>query len=167
MGLAALMYVQDYDERFVRTNNNLGAVGLYDLPNGTPSTSADMLRMYQIFPYMKNAQIFNCPSATATWSTTAYDSSGSYGYNPHMAGMAMAAVDSPSELIMMNDCTYYLGDWDTNDNGDNSDFPSIVHNEGANTVLVDGHAKWYKGSVIAYFDTADHAAPPAPDMWNP
>ncbi len=167
MGLAGLMYVQDYDELMFRTNNNVGAVGLYLLPNGQPSNSVNMLWPYQIFPYVKNAQVYDCPSYSNHWSTTAYDSSFGYGFNPWISGVALAQFAQPTLTVMLCDSDYYLVDWDANVNSDNSNDPADRHNEGANYVHMDGHAKWHQATELAYTDGLEHATPPAPDAWHP
>lgn len=167
LGLAGLMYMQDYDEVMFDYNNVVANPPGYKLPNGTTSTSANMLWMYQIYPYANNAELFNCPSTTERWSTSAYDASFGYGLNSHILEVPLARFDAVSQTIMMADSNYYLVDWDTRSGGDNDDPPANRHNEGANAVHMDGHAKWYKGGTISYLDNADHANPPDPDTWHP
>ncbi|NLO07124.1 MAG: prepilin-type N-terminal cleavage/methylation domain-containing protein [candidate division WS1 bacterium] len=166
LGLAGLMYAQDYDETTVRTNNNLGAVGLYTLPSGAVSTSADMLWMYQIYPYVMNSQIFDCPSSSTNWTPAAYSSSLGYGYNVLAAGMPLVRFQAVADTIMLADSAYYCVDWDIRDT-DNTDPVANRHNEGANVAHMDGHAKWHKGGTISWLDGAVHAAPPTPDLWTP
>jgi prepilin-type N-terminal cleavage/methylation domain-containing protein len=73
IGLASLMYVQDYDETFPwlmqdgRTNDN--STGLSkNLPFGPPNWSVDINKKRGLFmeyvfqPYIKNLQLFNCPT---------------------------------------------------------------------------------------------------------
>jgi len=164
LGLAGLMYVQDYDELMFRSNN---APCTYTLPGGGVSTSINMLWPYQIFPYSKNAQIYNCPSSTTRWDPNAYDSSLGYGYNIWIGGgIALAMFTQPSVTVMLTDSTYYLCDWDANVNSDNSNAPDNRHNEGANYVHMDGHAKWHKGGELSWTDGLEHAAPPAEDAWH-
>jgi len=164
LGLSVLMYSQDYDEVFMRANN---APCTYACPDGTLSTSVNMLWMYQIYAYTKNAQIFNCPSWSTKWPTNVYSSSLSYGFNDrYLSGIALGQIVAPAETLMLVDSSYYLVDWDTNATGDNHSFPNIVHNDGANAVLCDGHAKWYKGSAIGYYDALDYATPPNPNIWD-
>ncbi|MBU0609370.1 MAG: DUF1559 domain-containing protein [Armatimonadetes bacterium] len=166
LGLSAQMYAQDYDELLIRANNVVPA-NSYACPDGTLSTSVNMLWMYQMYAYCKNAQMFNCPSHSTKWPTNVYASSLSYGFNDrYLGGVALGTLVVPSETIMFADSSYYLVDWDTSATGDNHTYPNIVHNEGANTVMCDGHAKWYKGSAIGYYDALDHAAPPSPNLWD-
>ncbi len=166
LALSQLMYVQDYDEMFCP---NATSVADYVLPDGvTHWTGGAMLWMYYMMPYVRNSQVFTCPSDSSPWSPSAYGSS-SYGKNYRLHLRALASIDAPSTTIMLNDCGYYLSDWDTRTGGDsdNAAPPSIIHNGGANLAFVDGHAKWMQGSAIGYYDAVEHASPPSPDLWNP
>jgi prepilin-type N-terminal cleavage/methylation domain-containing protein/prepilin-type processing-associated H-X9-DG protein len=168
MGLAFLQYVQDYDERMPRANN---APCTYLLPNGTVSTSTNMLWHYQISPYIKNWQIYNCPSNSVQLDLANYDSSFGYGYHAteptwNLAGRSIGELNVPAETIMLADSSYYLVDWDARVAPDNGDPPAAIHNEGANVTFCDGHAKWYKASTLAYYDGNQWPAPPSPNLWD-
>ncbi|MEN6645339.1 MAG: DUF1559 domain-containing protein [Armatimonadia bacterium] len=167
LGTAVLSYAQDYDERFIRANNSPCT---YLLPDGTVSTSTNMLWHYQLAPYTKNWQIFNCPSATDNLSLTAYDASFGYGFHGiaawNLAGRSLGEINVPAETIVLADCAYYLTDWDTRSTGDNAEPPAVRHNDGANCTFADGHAKWYKGSALGYYDAVDYAAGPSPNLWD-
>ncbi|MHB8996192.1 MAG: DUF1559 family PulG-like putative transporter [Armatimonadota bacterium] len=171
LGLALLTYAQDYDETLIRANNYPCT---YNLPNGAVSTSTNMLWMYQLLPYTKNVQIFNCPSNSERLSESGYDSSLGYGFHGtastfNCAGKSLGVFVVPAETIVLADCSYYLTDWDTNAGstpGDNGLQPSTFHNDGCNLAFMDGHAKWFKGSTVAFYDAVEHATAPAPDMWD-
>jgi prepilin-type N-terminal cleavage/methylation domain-containing protein len=124
MGLASLMYVQDYDEQFPwlmqdgRTNND--STGLsYGLPDGIsrPGWTVNMDNQYGLFmedkfqPYIKNFGLFACPTLKAdpvhTDPTTglALNEYGSYGYafGGQGAGLANASprfTSIPLELFV-------------------------------------------------------------------
>jgi prepilin-type N-terminal cleavage/methylation domain-containing protein/prepilin-type processing-associated H-X9-DG protein len=166
LSLSWLQYIQDYDEISPRANN-IVPVGSFVLADGvTPSNDGNMLWPYQIMPYVKNNQIYNCPSSTTRWALTTRSGNFGYGYNDTtVGGVSLGTMQFPSETICMVDCTYYLADWDTQAT-DNHNYPNAVHNEGANCSFVDGHAKWFKGSTIGYNDTAEYAAPPSPNLWD-
>jgi prepilin-type N-terminal cleavage/methylation domain-containing protein/prepilin-type processing-associated H-X9-DG protein len=71
--LADLMYVQDYDERFPQTTTRCAA-------GTTPNSRMSVVT--KIFPYVKNAQIFNCPSSP--WDTNCNWGDGTGGHGiPH------------------------------------------------------------------------------------
>lgn len=131
VGLATLMYVQDYDENFVHTE--LGG----DVSDDEEHYWGDMLQ-----PYTKNWQLLTCPSAagqpirfkTATtnfsqqWSyhyginditdntdacTPAGDSSGPDSpacQHLGVAGQAMAAISYPADTILIADSLPANGD---------------------------------------------------------
>jgi prepilin-type N-terminal cleavage/methylation domain-containing protein/prepilin-type processing-associated H-X9-DG protein len=167
LGLGGLMYAQDYDEMMVPNST-----GVYEYlsPDGSTisiSPPSAMLWMYMIYPYVKNVQIFDCPSHTNQWDPSDYDSSLGYGKNSHIGGTTLARIQQPTLTVMFCDSTYYLADWDANINDDNDTAPDNRHNEGANYVHVDGHAKWYTAGNLAYTDGLEHANPPSPDAWRP
>jgi len=165
LATSSLMYAQDYDETFFGNNN---APCTYTLPNGTVSTSTNMLWMYQLYSYVKNVQIYSCPSTYGGQhlADNAYDASLGYGFNDtYLNRQALGVLKAPAEQILMADCTYYLVDWDTGA-ADNHAYPNIVHNDGANCSFVDGHGKWAQGAAIGYYDTAEHAGPPLPNLWD-
>jgi len=123
LGLAAISYAQDYDERWVR----------YRYPN--PYYWPDKLE-----PYLKNTQILKCASRPTV--------ARGYGMNyNHLHGWALASVDYPSEHLAFCDnhnvlaaCSHVGGF------GDNytPNLDPVPHNDGVNVVFVDGHAKWMK-----------------------
>jgi prepilin-type processing-associated H-X9-DG protein len=124
---------------------------------------------HAIFPYVKNAQIFKCPSDQTVFC--------SYGYNIHLGywsyppairtgpyyqGTSMGAVEYPAEHGMiaerrvtgLSECCDTGVGWFYLLGGINySDSPQArnPHNEGANIGFVDGHAKWFRGG--SYGDT--------------
>ncbi len=152
LGLAALMYAQDYDEMLFGNNN---APLTFLLPDGVTLATPNMLWMYQIYPYCKNAQIFTCPSNSYKWPANAYSSAADYGFNDtYLNRIALAQIISPASQLMLVDCTYYLADWDQD--ADNHQPPNPLHNNGSNVVLADGHAKWYQASSIAWYDGTAH-----------
>jgi len=167
LATSSLMYVQDYDETFFGNNN---VVGSYYLPSGALSPSRNMLWMYQLYPYAKNVQIYDCPSTYGgqRWDGNAYDASFGYGFNDlYLNRAALGGCKAPAEQILMVDCVYYLADWDwIGSPSDNHYYPNIVHNDGANCSFVDGHGKWQKGETIGYYDNVDHATPPLPNLWD-
>lgn len=108
IGLAALMYDQDYDETFPwlmqdgRTNNN-GTGYSQGLPSGPPNWSVDLNNKRGLFmecvfvPYIKNYDMFGCPTLRPDTRVMGSDGMplnqyGSYGYVFGGVGM----VPSPS-----------------------------------------------------------------------
>jgi prepilin-type N-terminal cleavage/methylation domain-containing protein/prepilin-type processing-associated H-X9-DG protein len=179
ISLGLMQYAQDYDETMVP---NATAVYSYVSPDGTPiniSPPSAMLWMYIAYPYMKNVQIYVCPSYTEKWSPTVYDGNCGYGKNTWLHCASLALIDEPVNTVMVDDCNYYLADWDVQPDGDvptsgsdNASEPRNQHNEGANFGFCDGHAKWFKSGKVGWTDGTDHNAPAglAPsgiDYWSP
>ena len=111
MGLAVTMYGQDYDERF---------------PLAASALSATMFLNWHNFvdPYVKNKQIWDCPSATLPLLDSMGNPVCHYGFNSYYLnttangaalnpasiydlnnapGVAQAAVSAPSHTVMMAD----------------------------------------------------------------
>ncbi|MFO7947690.1 MAG: prepilin-type N-terminal cleavage/methylation domain-containing protein [Armatimonadota bacterium] len=147
MGLACLMYVQDYDEM---------------------SPAARMyggLNWYQFLqPYMKNTGILVCPSMKqyGGGKTLGYSFNTGMGYwighpdrsGPAYEGVPIAGVLVPAETPWVCDacmwyshlpdldvCSYALPSYSSDAR---AECWPLVHNGGRNLVLVDGHAKWMR-----------------------
>src|SRR5690606_3137964 len=61
LGMAMLQYTQDYDERFPPFSQGAGNVGFQGFNGADGARWGDV-----IYPYIKNTQIFDCPSGTKT-----------------------------------------------------------------------------------------------------
>ncbi len=153
MGLATNMYAQDYDDKFCYYATYV--------PPGTPRPVTGGTGTHYwwdlLYPYVKNRQIFRCPTVPKAWG---------YGWNLRMGyigahptrtgelyeGVIQTSVAFPAETVLIAD-----SDWtrSTADYGwSNSAMLTIPyhvsrftpqrHNGGSNFVLVDGHAKWYR-----------------------
>jgi len=134
---ASLMYVQDYDERMPRYVHS----GI----NMSPQTAVQ--------PYMKNEQLWVCPSGFANyyyyWDNPTGTSAvtgipGSYGYNHRLSAMLLGDIVVPVETGMWADALdrfvilYENSRYRTNDR----------HNGGGNMAYVDGHAKWQNSDYL-------------------
>lgn len=146
--LAHVMYYQDYDE--VTTPWRVTT------PAGTPDAEWDnengIYRLYWyrlLEPYVKNRQIFVCPSSEP-FNSSCRGIRGAYGLNIDVAGVKMAVVKWPAELFNICDTLCYRPPTWTNviDNSDhvigNSTHAMCHarHNNGCNVAFLDGHAKW-------------------------
>ncbi len=86
IGLGIAQYTQDYDERFPLAG--------YD-PDGPGPLGWHALHQIMLPPYIRNAQIFSCPSSRwGFWS---------YGYYGALAGRSLAEVGAPAETCMWGD----------------------------------------------------------------
>jgi len=139
IGLAAVMYVNDYDEQNPRTN-------------GYVSTATLLTRKTEWFmsiqPYASNKQIFVCPSQPTNriysggTNSTGWGGGCNYGWNVWMNGNAIAGireVSSTAEVTELNNNYYYR----YNDNS-RGWTPRRLHNDGFNVAFADGHVKWRK-----------------------
>jgi prepilin-type N-terminal cleavage/methylation domain-containing protein/prepilin-type processing-associated H-X9-DG protein len=184
MGLAMQNYVQDYDERmpwsFPADNTSCAGVVTRAGWRGWISNS--------LFPYVKNAQLWGCPSNTPTGINT--DSGGaacpqatvqtaSYCYNyGGMQNYNLAQFEFPAEQVIL---------WDS-DNKWNDCYPpnstcgiqtrdvaqflagnfayTSVHNEQNNWVYLDGHVKTVKMPQIKWYQIYMARIPKTNANWN-
>jgi prepilin-type N-terminal cleavage/methylation domain-containing protein/prepilin-type processing-associated H-X9-DG protein len=165
IGLGAMMYVQDYDEKYPMIGFLAGDTITY--PSGAVSSSNWIVRIY---PYVKSVQLFNCPSNTlAPWTGSTSPSpvsNTSYGANALLlnSSTAMASIVNPSQTVLLADTAgeapyamfnyyfappYYTGSSSTR-------WMVNRHLEGANIVFADGHVKWEKMGT----DSGDRPLPP-------
>ncbi len=138
LALGHMMYVQDYDERFLYGWNAVYACS---------STWEGFLQ-----PYIKNDGICECPSGPG-WSS--YSSPGNYAWvYDHLRMQKLATLSragSPSEYYLCFDSYYsYLCVNPDDETGfrntlgaDRTDnYTAFRHNGGANVAFCDGHCKW-------------------------
>jgi len=143
IGLAILMYIQDYDEQF--PGHTGGPSSAWDWP-------------VALVPYCKNAQIFHCPSADISGHMVIDGVDLSYGLNCYyLQFRSQATVVDVAGTIMAADS-----------NGDNRIGPDFAtrearvpgcghqlvarHSETLNITFVDGHVKAMKLSTITSND---------------
>jgi len=175
IGVAALMYAQDYDETFNPSNQNC------------PPPNLNWSQL--IFPYVNNDQIFICPSfggvSTSTcgasyrkpssyvhggyainaWSAVGQGGTTTYGPG-YSTGQKLSEMKMPAQIV-------YACDQSTQRDSSNcfriSGMSQMVggslyadparrkyavsdrHNGGFNSVFCDGHGKWMKEPLPEYF----------------
>jgi prepilin-type N-terminal cleavage/methylation domain-containing protein/prepilin-type processing-associated H-X9-DG protein len=164
-----LMYSQDYDETMPAIYVRAYADSVPS-PGGGSDTSTYLPWVLGISPYIKNTQLFNCPSISAAWDGNQEDdydgaegtahkcNAVSYGYNyrcgPTTGSVAQAKFNFVSETFVIADkqiTTQYWVD-------ERGEIALDRHNEGANIGFADGHGKWLKGSNIPARATTPSAA---------
>jgi len=166
IGLGALMYAQDNDERFMPPVNCPSITGCFV---GAEHNGSGYMPLN---PYIKNTQLWECPSCDD-------DPVYSYGWNRSLDTGKMATIQRPAETVFFADhrtnVTYrWCGGWlasnETCCSGQANDtvYPhwmNPVHNDGSNLVLADGHAKWYRTGQSGNFSPMDDTINPV--HWNP
>ena len=144
LDLAFQMYVQDYDERlpgpapFNPTAQGWGYYGHWVPAMPTPIA----VEQGGIYPYVKNSQIFLCPS----------DGNGaakrmSYSMNAGLGFQSIAQAQHPSETVLLVDESWTLNDGYF---AAGNDQPSWAHNGGANFAFMDGHSKWLRPDAVPW-----------------
>jgi len=143
MTLGVLMYTQDYDGH-LPAHYRLGPTPV-TYPGG--GTSSGLMWYFVIYPYVKNMQVFNCPSSNYAWNGN-YTGGLRYGYSRYLSDQTLDGLDRPAETFLLSDSDYNPGEsalsyviytgWNART------FIAPRHNEGANIGLIDGHAKWFK-----------------------
>lgn len=148
IGLALMQYSQDYDERLPIYSSN------------------SIMWAQRVDPYIKNTQVWNCPSggytpcSTATCNRTLMcnfsGGTASYFYNNFysvawttyngLSSRKLGEINKPAETIITGDASCAVVDQPTNiDAINNRTWPGNTrHNDGGNVAFCDGHAKWLK-----------------------
>jgi len=164
IGTAVLMYCQDNDE-------HMPYYVMYPCDTGAHW-------QVKLQPYIKNGQIFVCPSHGTPDGAIGYRCSGyavnykhvieckQAGPNPCRKGRLLATIGSPAQTIMVAD-----GQYDADGCAAGSACPAIYcsecwpdsgpcspskrwgalgirHNDGGNYTFCDGHAKWYRPEAV-------------------
>ena len=136
LGTAIMMYCQDWDET---------------TPLMYYSTGAGKYRWHQIIqPYVRNTEIYRClegPNYVDPYSGL-YMSYGmnttNDGYACFWYGVPLARIEDPSGTIYIGDSSggrYYIY-WSSSEPHER--YLDKRHNQGANILFCDGHAKWRK-----------------------
>lgn len=150
--LGVVSYAQDYDERLPYDN--------------LPGTAPYYTWRSMILPYIKNNQIFMCPSnASMSPSFVSYtggtDDTLQSGYAINVSHWLAGAPTPPygQSLGTIDDacCVVYLWEStgpsevgiDSNSHGYvRTDAAALRHNEGQNLAFLDGHSKWLKPNAL-------------------
>ena len=155
LGLAMLQYAQDYDEVFPDRSN--GPTTFTTQVQADPNFNFNGTTLWyncwtnSIFPYIKNSQIYRCPSTSWSWYGVAYAMAIHYaaagGGSVSLGRINMGTVKRPAQIGLIFEvgpcgggCQYCL----YNSSTYSSRYVAARHNEGTNIAFIDGHVKWQK-----------------------
>ncbi len=152
LALGMLMYSQDYDE--ILPGWTLGSCSKGNM----------WFWKHLLYPYVKNHQLFICPSSRWNYKATcdlfhplanAMNLPSSYGVNDCWDGngdttlpqhLGLASIIRPAELFMIGEGNVAwrpLSRSDPNNLSCSANYPA-VHNDGINVAYCDGHVKWLR-----------------------
>jgi len=157
-----MQYAQDYDETLPNHCDNSGEGTV----TGWSDCSFGVLQ-----PYIKNQQVWVCPSSTGT--------AGSYGYDLRGNDRRKLGIfQFPAEKMLFTEhdthggrylryttCCTNAGATDSHVAGHDPSAGPAMHNEGDNVAFVDGHSKWLKVTNIVGWDPATTST--NYKLWNP
>ena len=152
LDLGLMMYIQDYDECMVPCRSKVQ-------PGCIPPVYTWRVL---VLPYVKNQQIFECPSNTAYGDESngvdVFDVRGNVALTNNYCNNGdrnpgkfwkIASIQEPAQKIFLDEtrCGHvdYGSHLDCGNRGANAFFD---HNGGGNFAFADGHAKWLRGSTI-------------------
>ena len=172
IGTAFLQYCQDNDERYpvywrqqLQTDTSMPG-SIFNTSNGAVGGKYTSW-MDNIYPYIKNTQVFVCPSAVLREAGAP-----SYGYNRLVSNSAgnprsLGEILRPAEIILTLDYASQYGTYANCIEYTNfKNAPSncvCPHNDGTNVTYCDGHSKWLNKADQAWADTSEATN----RSWNP
>jgi prepilin-type N-terminal cleavage/methylation domain-containing protein/prepilin-type processing-associated H-X9-DG protein len=156
IGLAIKQYLSDYDESFPQVSVGAASSPVFNTPFGWADATQ---------PYVRNTQLFQCPSDSAQPGPAAFEGNDAnytdYFYNSNLGGQNESAIQYISSTVLAGDgvpgsATLASDGVNTTSGGDIARIEQIGagtgavgattrHLDGANFVFADGHVKWYKG----------------------
>jgi prepilin-type N-terminal cleavage/methylation domain-containing protein len=162
IGTAAMMYVQDYDERYP----------LFSFAACTPTYTAVWTN--ELMPYTKNDQVYVCPSIKPPYSTRNGAAVGapwvqgqcpnaistSYMMTAYMTNRGQAEIPAPADQVYLFDgvggsnlglATQVCGAVRGSPEAASWSCRFLMaHSDGSCITYADGHAKWVNGRAISY-----------------
>jgi prepilin-type N-terminal cleavage/methylation domain-containing protein/prepilin-type processing-associated H-X9-DG protein len=173
VGMGLQIYAQDYDEALPPANDDRLEPEVWDFnaPNAPPSFLGSLT------PYIKNRDIFTCPSSTLP-SSVGYHrrfdptllSSSSYMGNAVVMGRFLAVFPNPADIVYLQESNqrwntawlrpevldrkrgiYSVWHWNEGPQKPREEY-SNLHSGGGNLVFADGHARYKSVNSIRSSD---------------
>ena len=154
---AMTLYADDHDDMFPVSGGTI-----YWVPDGTPGPIS---WMQQIFPYVKNKEIYHCPLDLRSAYSYFNGARAAYVVGSNFASVARGRISNPSKFVLSGDTggtKVGAPDFDPLD-ADKDDYTQNCvggpvgsgmswiawqrHSGGQNVLFADGHAQWYGGYV--------------------
>ncbi len=155
MGLANAMYQSDYDDYLVPV--------YIRWPSSGGGWAGYAYWFELLDPYMKNRQVFHCPSSTPPAWPRGSAAFLDYGINYYLVGapsnpdsfIKSSEIAYPAETLVVAESAWTedINDYHTSNaytvqiNPHASRFIPARHNGGAHIIYVDGHAKWHQIAI--------------------
>ena len=146
--LAVLSYAQDYDEMFP---------AYYNFEASVPAGARYWMDV--VMPYIKNTQVFVCPSNSNKSMYASYGCNYNWPFAnfevngwPPEHGDSLGSIDRPSEIMMFLDGSTYITLYDPGvalSTGGYYGKPEGRHNDQCNVAFCDGHVKSFNRQEIA------------------
>ena len=167
LGLAMIQYAQDYDETFSPMGNKTFPAGQPVVPEDPNfNFNGGTYQIYYsswaslIYPYIKNVQIYMCPSTTYNCYRVAYGLP-TYGvlvgggWTTIFGSPAVGDIKRPAEIGMIYEKQsgggyQYVNSLSTTAGSYYAQRAS--HNDGENIAFFDGHVKWLKTESPAAYE---------------
>ena len=138
LALGFQMYAQDYDESLPYSGCTVDSLGSWIYMTAAAPNQTYNVTLGGIYPYIKNRQIFICPSVKRTVLCD-------YAMNAACAGASLANLVVPAGTIILSESGCIngaaVGPLD-------ADADLIRHNGGSNYAFGDGHVKWFTASKV-------------------
>ena len=161
LSLAFMQYVQDYDESLPNVTDggiSAGRLGGWVYFSQFPANkfpNAYDVTKGSVYPYIKNAQVFVCPSDTQGRQAGNSYAANSCIFNGSAAGFetgkALAQFASPASFMLIGEEASYVALTDSTDDGYLLYPVNVIssrHSEGTTLSFVDGHSKWLRPEKI-------------------
>ena len=165
LGLAVLMYAQDWDGRMPATRVDEGGAGN---PFGNWAGASECFGKCdptrgQLYPYVKNSSIYLCPGSEGLAPERIYPSALPYPISYSMNNLlsyrnldnqrtsaARIGLLIHEDLSTLDDGDFNWEGFAGNETPDHSGHnqPGKMHNEGTNIMFCDMHAKWQRYEVV-------------------